>query len=354
MAWDTVVVTRECCDTKPVSPTGTSRTYAPVQFFPEDIRKTSQKRFDGLIGGWMPAVRKVMPISDTAYDEAIVFGDTEAHDKFIVQTWHRTARIENGKITKAVYGYSYPAFPPNRTNPAPEDFYRALLVFAGYCVNLLHDFVPTTLPSDVWIDMSKHAFAKELMVRPGGVYPKYGAIDRDYYGSEYDGFQDIFTMSVYANLEWGRFEMARAVIDNFFTDFVDAKGVNNMRGPEIAQFGMTLSLLARYFSYTGDSSLLLRHQGKIEATAALLVELHEESLRLPQDDPGYGLIHGWSESDSCLAPKPMTWWLPYFANNAYSARGLKDIARAWTAVSRSKPSPAMEKMAVDWMERSKV
>src|SRR5206468_10043293 len=94
-----------------------------------------------------------------------------------------------------------------------------------------------------WIDMSKHAFAKELMVRPGGVYPKYGAVDRDYYGSEYDGFQDIFTMSVYANLEWGRFEMARTVIDNFFSDFVDATGVNNMRGPEIAQFGLTLSLL---------------------------------------------------------------------------------------------------------------
>ena len=54
--------------------------------------------------------------------------------------------------------------------------------------------------------MSKHAFARELMVRPGGVYPKYGAVDRDYYGSEYDGFQDVFTSAVYTNLEWGGFE----------------------------------------------------------------------------------------------------------------------------------------------------
>jgi hypothetical protein len=29
--------------------------------------------------------------------------------------------------------------------------------------------------------MSKHAFANELMIRPGGVYPKYGAVDRDYF-----------------------------------------------------------------------------------------------------------------------------------------------------------------------------
>ena len=354
LAWDTIVGTKECFDTMPVFPSGGTRTYHPVQYFPELTNQAARKRFDGLIGGWMPAVRKVVALSETAYDEVVVFGDVQARDKFIVQTWHRTARVENGKITKVVYGHSYPGFPPRRKDPSPEQFYRALAAFTGYWEKLLSDFSPASVPDNDWIDMSKHAFAKELMVRPGGVYPKYGAVDRDYYGSEYDGFQDIFTMSVYANLEWGRFEMARAVINNFFTDFVDAKGMNNMRGPEIAQFGMTLSLLARYFSYTGDSSLLLRHQGKIEATAGLLVELHEESLRLPQDDPGYGLIHGWSESDSCLAPKPMTWWLPYFANNAYSARGLKDIAQAWSDIGRSKPSPAMEKMAVDWLKRSKV
>ncbi len=354
LPWDTIVGTKECFDTMPVFPSGGTRTYHPVQYFPELTNQAARKRFDGLIGGWMPAVRKVFALSETAYDEVVVFGDVQARDKFIVQTWHRTVRVENGKITKVVYGHSYPGFPPRRKDPSPEQFYRALAAFTGYWEKLLSDFSPASVPENDWVDMSKHAFAKELMVRPGGVYPKYGAVDRDYYGSEYDGFQDIFTMSVYANLEWGRFEMARAVIDNFFTDFVDAKGVNNMRGPEIAQFGMTLSLLARYFNYTGDSGLLLRHRDKIEATAALLVELHEESLRLPQDDPGYGLIHGWSESDSCLAPKPMTWWLPYFANNAYSARGLRDIARAWSEISRSKPSPAIEKMAVEWLKRSKV
>ncbi len=354
LPWDTIVGTKECFDTMPVFPAGGTRTYHPVQYFSELTNQAARKRFDGLIGGWMPAVRKVVALSETAYDEVVVFGDVQARDKFIVQTWHRTARVENGKITRVVYGHSYPGFPPRRKDPSPEQFYRALAAFTGYWEKLLGDFSAASVPENDWIDMSKHAFAKELMVRPGGVYPKYGAVDRDYYGSEYDGFQDIFTMSVYANLEWGRFEMARAVIDNFFTDFVDAQGVNKMRGPEIAQFGMTLSLLARYFNYTGDSGLLLQHRDKIVATAALLVELHEESLHLPQDDPGYGLIHGWSESDSCLAPKPMTWWLPYFANNAYSTRGLRDIARVWSEINRSKPSPAMEKIAVEWLERSKV
>lgn len=353
LPWDTFVGTRECADTMPVMPGGSTRTYHSGQYFPQINGQAVKKRFDGLVGGWMPAVRKVIPVSDTAHVEVVVFGDVEAHDKFIVQTWHRTTQVEDGKIVKVVYGHSYPDFPPRRLEPTAEQFYRALLAFAGYWEKLLNDFAPTLLPQNVWVDMSKHAFAKELMVRPGGVYPKYGAVDRDYYGSEYDGFQDIFTMAVYANLEWGRFAQARAIIDNYLTDFTDAKGMINMRGPETAQFGMTLSLLARYYNYTRDASLLQKHRAKIEATATLLVELHEESLKLPPDDPGYGLIHGWSESDSCLAYKPMTWWLPYFANNAFAARGLTDIARAWPGITGTNSAPAANKLAAAWLQRSK-
>lgn len=355
LPWDTFVGTKECSDTMPVFPSGSTRTYHPVQFFPDDNQKASRKRFDGLVGGWMPAVRKLMPVSEmspvseASYDEIIVFGDTEAHDKFIVQTWHRTARIEDGKITKVVYGYSYPAFPPARTGPTAQEFYRALLIFAGYWDNLLHDLAPVSVPQNVWIDMSKHAFAKELMVRPGGIYPKYGAVDRDYYGPEYDGFQDIFTSSVYANLEWGRFEMARAVIDNYFSDFVDEKGMINMRGPETAQFGMTLALLSRYFNYTQDRELLLKHRQKIEATATMLCEMHDESMKLPHDDPGHGLIHGWSESDSCLMQKPEIWWLPYYANNAFAARGLKDLSRIWGKLIVHGKA---KQQAADWASRS--
>ena len=50
----------------------------------------------------------------------------------------------------------------------------------------MHDLTPITLPDTSWTDMVRYAFVKEQMVRPGGVYPKYGAVDRDYYGPEYD------------------------------------------------------------------------------------------------------------------------------------------------------------------------
>ncbi|HKD91131.1 MAG TPA: hypothetical protein VKB56_04485 [Terriglobales bacterium] len=346
--WDTFVGTREAYDTMPVYPSGNTRTYHPNQYLSDIRGEVVNHRFDGLVGGWMPAVRKVFPISEKAHIEILVFGDVEAHDRFIIQTWHRTARIEDGKMSKPVYGYSYPAYPPARVDPTPEEFYRALLVFADYWDKLMASFAPTSLPDESWVDMAKHAFAKELMVRPGGVYPKYGAVDRDYYGPEYDGFQDIFTMAAYANLECGRFDESRAIIDNYFTDFVDSKGVNNMRGPETAQFGLTLSLMARYFNYTGDAALLNKHRGKILASAALLEAMHEESLKLPKDDVGYGLVHGWSESDACLAANPSIWWLPYFANTAFAARGLQDLGRAWPAIDRNGGIQPTK-----WLNRSK-
>jgi hypothetical protein len=352
LPWDTFVGTKECFDTMPVFPSGNTRTYHPIQYFPELTEEAARNRYDGLLGGWMPAVRKVMPTSPTAYYEVLIFGDVEARDEFIVQTWHRTAKIENGKIVKSVYGYSYPAYPPRREPPKPEEFYRGLLVFAEYWDRQLRDTSPASLPDNRWADMSRHAFAKELMVRPGGVYPKYGAVDRDYYGSEYDGFQDIFTSAAYTNLEWGRFDQARSIIDNYFTSFVDTKGVNNMRGPETAQFGLTLFLLARYYQYTGDSALLLKHREKIRATASLLTALHDESLRLPQSDIGYGMIHGWCESDSCLAPNPEMWWLPYFSNSAFAARGLKEIAPVWRAIHQQRPGANAAALASDWQRRS--
>ena len=338
LPWNTFVGTKECLDTMPVFPGGNTRTYHPSQYFPE-LQQPGLKRLEGMLGGWMPAVRKVFPLSGDSHIELIVFGDVEARDKFIVQTWHRSAKIENGRVTRVVYGYSYPAFPPARLDPEPAAFYRALLVFADYWETQTRDMAAISLPDSRWADMARYAFVKELMVRPGGVYPKYGAVDRDYYGPEYDGFQDIFTSALYTNLEWGRFGMARDILDNYFTDFVDAKGMINMRGPETAQFGLTLSLIARYLNYTSDRTLILKHRAKIEATAAMLIAMHQASLKLPPGSPGFGLISGWSESDSCLANAPATWWQPYFANSAFAARGLTDLSAAWPALGRG-PAPA--------------
>ena len=345
--WNTIVGTRECSDTMPVYPSGNTRTYHPGQYF-HDLTARAGKRHEGLVGGWMPAVRKVLPLDDGSHYEVVVFGDVLAKDRFIVQTWHRTAHIQDGKILKVVYGYSYPAYTRRRQDPSAEEFYQGLLEFAEYWDRQIHDVTPITLPDPSWSNMVSYAFVKEQIVRPGGVYPKYGAVDRDYYGPEYDGFQDIFTMSFYANMECGRSELARDIFDNYFSDFTDAKGMINMRGPETAQFGLTLSLIARYYNYTHDRALLLKHREKIEATAQLLVELHDEALQLSATDRGYGLIHGWCESDSCLATDPSVWDKPYFSNSAFTVRGWRDIAATWRKLNVT----GGEALADAWSKRS--
>ncbi|HSU18447.1 MAG TPA: hypothetical protein VLI45_01775, partial [Acidobacteriaceae bacterium] len=349
VSWNTFVGTRECSDTMPVYPSGNTRTYHPVQYFKELTQERANQRYEGLIGGWMPAVRKVMPGDNGSHYEVTVFGDVLARDRFIVQTWHRTVHVDNGKIVKAEYGYSYPAYDRRRQEPTAEEFFRGLLAFAEYWEHQIADISAITLPDASWANMARYAFVKELIVRPGGTYPKYGAVDRDYYGPEYDGFQDIFTMSFYANMECGRLDMARAVFDGYFTDFTDAKAMINMRGPETAQFGLTLFLIAHYYHLTGDRALLLKHAEKIEATASLLSELLEEALRLPESDRGYGLIHGWCESDACLAPDPSVWWKPYFANSAFAVRGWREIAAVWRAAKL----PGAETKAAEWDGRAK-
>lgn len=344
-SWDTFVGTRECSDTMPVFPSGNTRTYHPVQYFKELTQERSNERHDGLIGGWMPAVRKVMPADNGGHYEIVVFGDVLAKGRFIVQTWHRMAHVQDGKVVKVEYGYSYPAYTRRRQDPKPEEFFQALLVFAEYWEHQLRDMSTITLPDASWTNMARYAFVKELMVRPGGVYPKYGAVDRDYYGSEYDGFQDIFTMSFYANMECGRLELAREVFENYFSDFTDSKGMVNMRGPETAQYGLTLLLIAQYYGATGDRALLTKHREKIEAIATMLAELQDEALALPESDRGHGLIHGWCESDACLSPDPSVWWKPYYANSAFAVRGWRELATTWRTLGFTAKTADWEKRA---------
>lgn len=348
MPWTTFVGTTQQGDTMPVFPNGRTRTFRPEHVFPELSGDDNVKRrWEGLLGGWLPAVHKIIEISPTRHYDLLVFADVTATDKLVVQTWHRTIQYDHGKPVKTAFGHSYAPFPPRRVEPTAEAFYEGLVTFAGEWQARLKDQAKLNIPDAALSDMVSHAFAKELMVRPQGVYPKYGVIDRDYFGSEYDGFQDTFTSSVYANLEWGRFDQAKAVLINYFENFVFDDGQINMRGPEVAQFGLTLSLLARYLRYTGDTATLKRFAGKIENTAAILTELHDVALRKPAGDAGFGLLDGWSESDACLHLDPSVWWKPYWNNSAFAVRGWRDIAAVWAVITPDKAG-----QAADWKSRA--
>lgn len=347
LPWTAIVGTPQAEDTMPVFRNGRTRGFRPEHQFPElSGDDAAARRREGLLGGWLPTVHKLIPHSTDGHYDLLVFADVDVDQRFVVQTWHRTQLVQGGRIARAAFGCSYASFPPRRTPPTAEQFYTALFRFARFWRGELADLAPATLPDPSWTDMVSHAFVKERVVRPGGSWPKYGAVDRDYYGPEYDGFQDTFTSSLYANLLWGRFAQARAVLDQYLTTFTSADGTVDMRGPETPQYGLTLALLARYLRWTGDRGTLVRHRGKIAATAALLAELHDAALALPAADRGHGLIHGWDESDSCLHPDPSLWWKPYWSNSALAVRGWREIAAVWSALGGE---PAQ---ATDWSSRA--
>lgn len=340
--WTSFVGNVQANDVVAIFPQGSTKSFQVGHAMPDFFRYARSNRYDGYLGGWMPAVRKVFAVSATDWFETTAFGDVKDKDPFIVPTWHRTVRIKNGRVSQVAFGRSYPTFTRVQGGPKPESFYTALFNFGDYWNQHLKDKVQMNLPDNSWTDMTTYAFVKELLIRPGGVYPKYGAFERDYAGSEYSGFQDIFTSSLSSNLEWGRFDQAKAVLDNYYDLMTDDEGNINMRGPEVGQFGLSLSLIAKYAYYTGDIATLEKHKKRIIATAVQLVRLHDESLALSPSDRGYGILHGWSESDACLKRDPALYWKPYYGNSALGARGLKDIASL----------PMFSVQAADWNRRA--
>lgn len=318
-------------DTMPLDEYGSTANNNPLPhidpvYLPSDFNFTLS--YDGLVGGWMPIIRKSWLLEKGSEDrlELIGFGDSDSDQPYTIKTWFRTTLVINGTIKQQHFSREYEEYLPFRPGPEAGDFYSALLRSGDYWDGHLEDVSSLTLPDQSWADITKHSFAIELLVRYGGVWPKYGFYDRYYAGSEFDGFQDIFTSSVLANLLWGRFDQAKNVIENYFDWFVTNTGDINMRGPEIPQFGLSLTVLATYARYTGDTALLTKYKSKILAWVSILETLHDKSLTLHKTDPNYGLIAGWSESDACLAQYPDLYIAPYWNNNVNAARGLKDLA----------------------------
>ena len=222
----------------------------------------------------------------------------------------------------------YLPFPP-RSDPRPAAaFYRDLLAMREGWESSLAPGMQIDLPDRRLADQARHSLVRAMITRMGS-FPKYGVMDRNYGGAEHDGFQDTFNVDTTAMLAWGLCDLAREYIDNCLTYFVRDDGSILYRGPEIGQYGRMLTVVAEYFSHTGDGRLLLKHRGRIDAVTRLLLALRREAQTRPRTDPAYGMIAGWCEADSCLEPEPARYLQPYFSNSSEAVRGFGDLGAAW-------------------------
>lgn len=302
----------------------------------------------GLLGDWLPALRFVYPESDGDWTEMILFGPerVDCQNTKVQPVWYRVCRIEAGELRWAKYFDSYVPFPPRTSTEDAADFYRDLIVLRDRWEEAIGTSTRVDISDQRLANQARHSLVRAAITRIDG-FPKYGVLDRNYGGSEHDGFQDTFNTEATAMLQWRLFHTARDIIENYFAHFVREDGSILYRGPQVGQYGRMLATLALYWNYTRDSALLAAHKGKIEKIAALLLSLRHQAKEIPEDDPARGMIHGWCEADSCLEPDPSRYLRPYYSNTTEAIRGLTDLSAVWRQAGFGELCSEIESMRSD-------
>jgi len=321
---------------------GRSPNFDPAIYVPEINRIRDQgKVLDGLVGGYLPVLRFVYPETNGSWTELLAFAPlriSNANTR-VQPVWYRVSRVEAGRLRWAKYIDSYHPFPP-RTDYDPKLFYKDLQALNTGWQAMLNPGMQIDLPDERIADMSRFALIRDRMTRVAD-FPKYGAVDKDYAGSEHDGFPDTFNVDTTAMLEWGLTDLAARYIDNYFGKFVRDDGSILYRGPETGQYGRMLTVVAQFVNFGGDPNLLLKHRSRIDGVTNLLLALRAKAKKIPPTDPAYGMIAGWSEADACLDPQPDRYMQPYFSNSTEAARGFRDLGRIWQKIGQQKNDSAL-------------
>ncbi|HTL58667.1 MAG TPA: hypothetical protein VL361_23475 [Candidatus Limnocylindrales bacterium] len=333
----TFLGTHDCFEKVGVFYGGSTPNFDPAAYVPA-INKIREEGhvWDGLVGGWLPALRFVYPESSGNWSELVAFAPMrlENGNQRVQPVCYRMSRIESNSLQWVRYFDSYHPFPP-RSEQSASQFYEELLAMRSGWERALTAGMKIDIPDQHLADLARHSLVRDMITRIGA-FPKYGVFDRGYGGSEHDGFPDTFNADTTAMLEWGLFDLADQYLDNYFTFFVRDDGSILYRGPETGQFGRMLTVTAQYANYTGDYNLLLKHRRRIDAVAKLLLDLRAKALRLPPTDPAYGMIAGWSEADACLDPEPARYMQSYFSNSTEAERGFRDLGQVWEKIGHAK------------------
>ncbi|HVN99592.1 MAG TPA: hypothetical protein VMT49_06085 [Steroidobacteraceae bacterium] len=327
---------------------GRTANFEPALFHPSIAPICAAgKVWNGLVGGYLPVLRFLYPEDGGNWTEFLAFAPFRIVEGNLhyQPVWYRISRIEGQRLA---WSRCFDSYLPSAARAAddPRRYYADLAALKDGWDRLLQTAMTTVLPDERLMNMARFSLVRAMMTRQAG-FPKYGAVDRNYGGTEHDGFQDTFTVETEAMLEWGLVERAGQCIDNYFGAFVRDDGSILYRGPETGQFGRMLTVTAQYFQSGGDAALLLKHRARIDAVTQYLLRLRAAALARPAADAAYGMLSGWSEADSCLEKDPQRYVQPYFSNSAEAARGLRDLGRAWESIGRARADAAL----VEWGQR---
>ena len=179
-------------------------------------------------------------------------------------TFFRFVQTVNKTATQAVYFDSFAYIPSWCASDtladcdAPSNFYSAMLdthfFWKGtfeqeHAMRLDLPRRPDDTDGVLLAAQASHALVLDMITRTGhNMWPRYGtAPGYEQPGIGADGFQEIFTATMMASLEWGMFGYAKGVLDNWLTFFLKDNGFVLYRGLEMAQHGRMLTNMAQYY-----------------------------------------------------------------------------------------------------------
>jgi len=140
------------------------------------------------------------------------------------------------------------------------------------------------------------SIVRSMITRDKKWHPRFGTTPG--FGEDYhNGLMDVFTSTATAALEFGAMDYARGVVENQFAYYVRDDGMVHHHGVELPSSARMLTILAQFYSYSGnDVALPLKHFPKAKAIAELLLSRRTMSLHYSTSDPRYGVPLGGTEA----------------------------------------------------------
>ena len=231
--------------------------------------------------------------------------------------------------------------PVNASKPA--GFYKNLLALSSWWTEQIDNegMMQLSLPSPNSTNgtylktQAIHSIVRSMITRQDTWHPRYG--NTPGFGTDnMHGLPDVFISTATAALEMGAMAYGKGVIDNYFAFYVRDDGMLFHHGMEVPASSRCLTVLATYYSYSGDQDLLLKHFGKAKALATWLSYRRSLSLNYSQADPRYGIPSGDAESENYKNVMDHTKEPLHFLSSAAEMyRAFAEMGAIWQAVGKA-------------------
>ena len=104
---------------------------------------------------------------------------------------------------------------------------------------------PKTILVGTWLTIqARHNLILSMITKMDTWGPRYG-VSPGYGYPMQNGFEDVFTSTTMAALEYGAMKYAKGLIENQFSHYIRDDGLTDYRGNEVAQQCRMLTILAR-------------------------------------------------------------------------------------------------------------